>query len=334
MASLPMRSSLFLLAVLIACLHFSPSSRIFALQTSRNHADERMVLDDQLIEMINAQGLWKAGRNPRFEGVTVAQAKKMMGVQKRPIPANYQSKLNKKGARDLPVAFDSRSNWPGCIHPVLDQGDCGSCWAFGATETLSDRFCIESKGQINVVLSPQSLVSCDWEGNFGCGGGIPQLAWEYMEFAGVLTLDCFPYSSGGNGTTPDCPSSCATNGDSYTLYYAEEFAQESYWTEYEIQVAIMTDGPVEGTMDVYSDFMNYQSGVYVTSANATYLGGHAIKIVGWDHDTPSDLDYWIVQNSWGTSWGIDGFFYIQRGVDMCGIDHDATAGYAYLKNRK
>jgi cathepsin B len=208
-----------------------------------------------------------------------------------------------------------------------------SCWSFGASEALSDRFCIESNGTVNVALSPQSLVSCDWEGNFGCDGGIPQLAWEYMEWAGLLTLDCFPYTSGG-GKVPECPSKCPSGKGEYEKYYAKVGSMESFWDAGEIMAEIYKNGPVESTMSVYSDFMNYKSGVYVKEANATYLGGHAIKTVGWGHDQKSGLDYWIVANSWGPDWGLDGFFWIQRGVDMCGIDTDATAGKASLKNHK
>ena len=55
---------------------------------------------------------------------------------------------------DLPESFDARDEWPDCIQPIRSQGQCGGCWAFGAAEALSDRFCIASGGKINVVLSP------------------------------------------------------------------------------------------------------------------------------------------------------------------------------------
>ena len=63
--------------------------------------------------------------------------------------------------------FDARTQWPKYIHSVRDQGQCGSCWAFGATEAVSDRFAIVSNGKIDEVLSPQELVSCD-PGDYGC----------------------------------------------------------------------------------------------------------------------------------------------------------------------
>ena len=89
----------------------------------------------------------------------------------------------------------------------------------------------------------------------------------------------------------------------------------------------MTDGPVEGTMEVYQDFMSYSSGVY-KHTTGSLLGGHAIKIIGWGHDATSNLDYWIINNSWGPTWGMKGVFWIVRGEDNCGIDHGAVAGLA------
>ncbi|MFN9906207.1 MAG: C1 family peptidase, partial [bacterium] len=97
----------------------------------------------------------------------------------------------------LPTNFDPRTDatWKSCIHPIRDQQQCGSCWAFGATEALSDRFCIASNGAVDVVLSPQDMVSCDWW-DMGCNGGILSFAWSYLSNTGVATDDCTPYTSG------------------------------------------------------------------------------------------------------------------------------------------
>ena len=84
---------------------------------------------------------------------------------------------------DLPDSFDAREQWPGSVHAILNQGQCGSCWAFSATEVLSDRFAIHSNNTIDVVLSPQDLVSCDVS-NFACEGGNPISAWQYFESQG------------------------------------------------------------------------------------------------------------------------------------------------------
>jgi len=103
----------------------------------------------------------------------------------------------------LPDQFDGRQQWPNCIHPVLDQGACGSCWAFAATETLSDRFCIYSHGKVNVVLSAENLLACEEE-NLGCTlGSLPNFAWSYFQDYGVVSSDCVPYTS-GDGSVESC----------------------------------------------------------------------------------------------------------------------------------
>lgn len=87
----------------------------------------------------------------------------------------------------------------------------------------------------------------------------------------------------------------------------------------------MTYGPVEAAFSVYADFEAYKSGVY-QHTTGSYLGGHAIKILGWgsENGTP----YWIVANSWNDSWGMSGYFYILRGSDECGIEDSVVAGHA------
>merc|ERR1712146_533201 len=86
-----------------------------------------------------------------------------------------------------------------------------------------------------------------------------------------------------------------------------------------IQRELMTNGPIQVAFMVYKSFMSYKSGVY-TKHFWEFLpeGGHAVKIIGWG--TESGTDYWLVANSWGTTWGIDGTFKIKRGINACGIE--------------
>ena len=72
----------------------------------------------------------------------------------------------------------------------------------------------------------------------------------------------------------------------------------------------MTNGPVEAAFTVYEDFTKYKSGVYVHVTGAA-IGGHAIKVIGWG--TENGVDYWLIANSWTTTWGMEGFFKIKRG---------------------
>jgi len=86
---------------------------------------------------------------------------------------------------------------------------------------------------------------------------------------------------------------------------------------------IYTNGPVEAAFDVYADFPTYKSGVY-QHVTGDYLGGHAIKILGWG--TENGTPYWLVANSWNADWGDQGFFKILRGSDECGIEDGVVAG--------
>jgi cathepsin B len=214
---------------------------------------------------------------------------------------------------EVPSAFDSRDQWPSCIHPIRDQGQCGSCWAFGATEVLSDRLCIASGGAINVILSPQFLVDCDFT-SFGCNGGFPSLAWRYMQLKGVPSEDCVPYQA----IDGSCPSTC-TDGSSLKLYKTSSV--NSFSTPDSIQAAVLAGGPIEVSFTVYQDFMSYQAGVYIHTWGEE-LGGHAVKLVGWG--VQNNQNFWICANSWSASWGIDGFFNIAFG--QCGIDSSGVAG--------
>jgi len=89
----------------------------------------------------------------------------------------------------------------------------------------------------------------------------------------------------------------------------------------------MTNGPVEAAFDVYEDFLTYKKGVYQYTTG-DYLGGHAVKILGWgvEDSTP----YWLVANSWNEGWGDQGFFKILRGSNECGIEGGCVAGLPKL----
>jgi cathepsin B len=102
------------------------------------------------------------------------------------------------------------------VHPIRDQSKCGSCWAFGATEALSDRFAIASKGAVDVVLAPEDLVACDGIDR-GCNGGYLAMAWRYLTNTGAVTDSCFPYTS-QDGTVPHCLHGKCESTEKYVKY--------------------------------------------------------------------------------------------------------------------
>lgn len=284
----------------------------------------------EMAEEINTMNIgWKATVYKQFAGMDWSDAKKMLGSY-GPWPKDSPPKLVKQDvASEIPDSFDARTKWPGSIHAIRNQGDCGSCWAFGASEALSDRFAVVSSNRINVVLSAQQLVDCNTV-NDGCNGGWPLKAWQYMSEVGLLTVQCYGEYTAKTGT-------CRFNGSSITQcpsgygtprFYKAENAYSVKQSVEAIQTEIMTKGPVEADFTVYEDFFSYRSGVYIHTSGQP-VGGHAIKMLGWGRSSEG-VDYWICANSWGTNWGMDGFFYIRRGTNECGIESGVTAGIPAL----
>jgi cathepsin B len=306
-----------LLVALIGCAFALPDPNMMPL------------IDENIIKTVEASGEWKATLNNKFATWTMGDAKRILGTKMdNPIMADLPRVTRELPVEAIPTAFDSRTQWPGCIHPIRNQEQCGSCWAFAATEALSDRLAIQSNLSVNVVLSPQDLVSCDTaNGNEGCDGGYPIYAWQYMQTTGIVSDECYPYTSGG-GVTGTCDlkgSKCVNASASYQIYNAAS-AYAVGTTVAAIQTEIMTNGPIEVAFDVYQDFFSYSGGVYVHKTGSL-AGGHAVKMIGWG--VLNGVDYWTCSNSWGTDWGVEnGFFFIKRGVDECGIEENGVAGLA------
>ena len=221
---------------------------------------------------------------------------------------------------DLPESYDFRTNNPECAAAIKNQASCGSCWAFAGSTALAMRFCVASKGATNVVLSPQDSVSCDTN-NSGCNGGNRLRTWQYYESTGIVTEECFPYSS-GKGTVEACITECK-NGDPWKKYKVTGAKAISGVNT--IKELLLADGPIHTGFTVYQDFMQYKSGIY-QHVSGSSLGGHAVVILGWGSE--DGVDYWIIQNSWGATWGENGYFRIKMGD--CGIDSYAVVGNPVL----
>ncbi|KAL9653872.1 hypothetical protein ABK040_012932 [Willaertia magna] len=192
--------------------------------------------------------------------------------------------------------------------------------AFSSTTTLSDRFCIASKGRVNVLLSPEFMLNCNYI-NGACTGGNLYYAYRFLTDIGVPADFCTPYTSYYGFNSGTCPTNC-TNGkeERLELYRSKHFELLSN-DENEIKMSILSSGPVQGGFDVYEDFYSYKSGVY-SHLTGQYVGRHAVRVVGWGVDQTNNLPFWIIANSWGSSWGEGGFFRMKRGNDECGIESE------------
>ena len=107
-------------------------------------------------------GTWTAGANQRFHGLTLGEVKTLMGALPETPAMKAGTKTDYPELSKLPKHFDARTEWPQCPHigHIRDQATCGSCWAFGAVESMSDRLCIETNGTVQVELSTEDMLSC------------------------------------------------------------------------------------------------------------------------------------------------------------------------------
>jgi len=301
-------------------------------------------MSQKMVDYINHfNTTWKAQRN--FEGVPLSFIKGILGVHKD----NYKYRLpviTHEENSAIPDSFDSRTQWPNCpsISEIRDQGSCGSCWAFGAVEAMSDRICIKNGGTSVEISAEDLLTCCDGCGD-GCDGGFPGAAWEYWVESGLVSgglygsnQGCQPYEvkpcehhttgkrepCGDIVPTPNCVKMCE-KGYNSTYSHDKHFGASAYSVNgvKQIQTELMTNGPVEAAFTVYADFLTYKSGVYQHHSGSE-LGGHAVRILGWgvENSTP----YWLVANSWNNDWGDQGYFKILRGSNECGIESEISAG--------
>jgi len=336
---------------------FSTASKIF------EEDYRRPAVTQALVDEINAkQTTWRASIQPRFANATIADVKVMLGTVVPGEEGYFEPLVEKKAflTEDsaIPESFDARTNWANCpsIARVRDQSNCGSCWAFGSTEALNDRYCIKT-GDAKALLSVEETNSCcsgaACSFSMGCNGGQPSGAWSWFTKTGVTTggdwedngkgTTCKPYSMQSCAhhvdppagmvacstlptyKTPKCTSTC--NEKTYETEYKNDkyYAKTSYSVKSvsNIQKEIMELGTVSVAFTVYEDFESYTSGVY-KHVSGKSLGGHAIKMVGWgvDNGTP----YWTCVNSWNESWGEKGTFRILRGNNECGIEGSVVAG--------
>jgi len=202
------------------------------------------------------------------------------------------------------TSFDARTKWSSCVGAVRNQGSCGSCWAFATIESFEDRLCIAGKASPLVPRSPQYLLDCD-TAESGCNGGNPNSAWSFLVKYGSPSEACYPYQ----GAKKACPSKCS-NGSALTTTKAA--AVVTYSSIAAVQADIQAKGPVETYFMVYEDFYYYKSGIY-SPTTTTQVGYHAVKVIGFGVDAKVG-NYWLVQNSWGTSWGETGYFQIKAGT--------------------
>ncbi len=239
-----------------------------------------------------------------------------------PEPRNYLT------TSSLPQQFDWRSQ--SYLTPPTNQflpSPCGSCWAHASTGALTDRFIIHGK-TIIPPLSPQVLLDCGDDTQMGsCHGGSDLYAYKFIHTNGITDVTCSPYmgvtqTNWGEGGTCDqrmcrqCDrfGSCDfTNG---TIYRVDEYSTVN--GEEEMMAEIYSRGPISCSLNAHSPyFEKYTSGIIADPTPYNFTT-HVVTIVGWGVQT--DITYWIGRNSFGTAWGEQGWFKLQRGTNTLNME--------------
>jgi len=287
--------------------------------------------DYDMIDSINTiQTQWKAEHYPMFDGLSVKDIERMTGgsmsrIAGLPRAAPASPELKAQASR-LPPAWDWRQvNGQNFVPPVRNQGGCGSCYAFSALAMIEARMRLVSNNTIQPSYSPQDIVDCS-EYSQGCDGGFPYLiGGKYTEDFGLVDETCYPYK----GLTQKCgtPTSCKRH---YATHYQYIGGFYGACNEEAMKIALVEHGPLAVSFQVYGDFMSYKGGIYhhtgVTNRFSPFeLTNHAVLLVGYG--TEGGVDYWTIKNSWGESWGENGYFRIRRGVDECAVESIAVQSF-------
>jgi len=269
-------------------------------------AFEAFAENERIIKEHNAKGLsFTLGHN-EFSDLSWDEFKALYisGMKSNPHlrrAKNYES---------LPKATAASVDWvsKGAVTPIKNQGQCGSCWAFSTTGSFEGAYQIATGNLVS--FSEQQLVSCD-KVDDGCSGGLMDNAFGWIKSnGGLCTEDDYPYTSSA-GSTGSCKSSCsaaATLTGFKDVTQGDEDALKNAVAKGPVSVAIEADKSV---------FQLYKSGVFTSASECGTQLDHGVLVVGYGTD--SGDDYWKVKNSWGESWGEEGYIRMIRDKDCCGI---------------
>jgi len=215
----------------------------------------------------------------------------------------------------LPTSWDWRTL--GAVTPVKNQGDCGSCWSFSTTGNVEGQWFLSNHSLVG--LSEQNLVDCDhecmmYEGekscDQGCNGGLQPNAYTYiLKNNGIDTEASYPYEA----VDDKCrfkPTNVGATISNWTMVSSDEGQMAAYLVQH---------GPLAIAADA-AEWQYYTGGVFDLPCGKNL--DHGILIVGYGSEMTilGEKQYWIVKNSWGASWGEEGYLKIVYGKGECGLN--------------
>jgi len=210
---------------------------------------------------------------------------------------------------EVPESYDWRDH--NAVSPVKDQKRCGSCWAFSAVGNIEGVYAIKN-GSIK-TFSEQQLVDCDDEDG-GCNGGFMNNAFHYLStHGGLMTDNDYPYTGTG-GTCKFNPLGVAVELTTF---------QDVSKNEDEIKNTLFENGPLAIAVNA-TPFQFYTKGILTPTKQSCNPAGlnHGVTLVGYGSE--NGQNFWIIKNSWGKTWGEQGYIRLARGIGACGMNTNVS----------
>jgi C1A family cysteine protease len=288
----------------------STFGRRYATVAEEQHRQACFAKNLQIIEQRNQQGTAFHAVN-KFSDLCADEFKVYHNLK---VDLNRtRNEITPFSAEEVAKALETSVDWraKGAVTVVKDQGQCGSCWSFSATGNMEGQW--KLAGHDLVSISEQALVSCDHVDS-GCNGGLMDNAFEWaIQHGGLPAEATYPYTS-GNGVVGACQSAKMT--PIVAKFTSHKDIPKS---EDQLLAQLVKSGPVAIAVDATS-FQTYHSGI-MNNCDFQQLD-HGVLLVGYGTD--NGVKYWIVKNSWASTWGESGYIRLKYGSNQCGLTNAAS----------
>lgn len=282
--------------------------------------------NDKIIEETNAKNLsYTLGHNA-FSGMSSMEFAEYMkfDIHREMFESDVHSpNLRGEVAVSVPSSVDWRAD--GVVSPIQDQGQAGTCYSFGTSCAVESALAIKTSKLIK--MSEQQIVDCstikNGGPNMGVNGGQIAPTFEWIgKVGGLCTEQAYPYVSGTTKETGTCQKTCSkvVGSDVQSVVNVKansDIDMMNALSKTVVTIAIEAD---------QSSFQLYKSGVFTGSCGTNL--DHAVALVGYG--IMNGLEYYILRNSWGTSWGSSGYMYIGKGNDPSGKPYNGGKGQCGL----